>query len=85
MMVGPRAAALLTLLKEETIIRNRALKLSSFSGSSWFDPRDLRCSNTIEMSKVSLYLGRGGLCLNTAFTALQTSLCAPAGVPSYPR
>ena len=36
------------------------------------------------MSKVTLYLGRGGLCLKTDFTAWQTRGCSPKGVPKNP-
>ena len=71
---------LLTLEIVATVSKNKVLYVNIFMESCGFAGKLFRYSNTIETSYVDLYLGSGGLNLNTALTALHTTLCWPGGV-----
>ena len=60
MTVGPNAAMLLTLDKVEYIVSSRVLKDKSLKGRHALEGIDFRYFKTISISKVLLYLGRGG-------------------------
>ena len=69
---GPSLLKLLNLEIVDDVNKNRVLNDNSLRSRFSLAGKDCKNVNTMEMSKVFTYLGRGGLNRNTALTACET-------------